>query len=225
LDITVTRFWEFDPASMLGVLPSAEGRCADPANWGPAPECPICGRFIGMLQWLPPFRVELRLIDNIWDDWIQLSGDDFLVSEAYVKVHRSHDFSGLTPFAPAEVVGIRYRTSKKPAAPTYFVTKVLRSIARVDDKASDLVRDAEGPPCSICGGPSEISRERLVLESGTWRGEDWFVPQNLKKTLVTDRVVQAVGDAGLTGFRFERCERAKYRTHWPRDSHGRQLPL
>ncbi|HSP79360.1 MAG TPA: hypothetical protein VLQ93_12570, partial [Myxococcaceae bacterium] len=34
---------------------------AEPVNRADAPRCPRCGDFIGMLTWLPPYRVELEL--------------------------------------------------------------------------------------------------------------------------------------------------------------------
>lgn len=209
----MTKFWEFHPASMLAVLPAASGCRSDPVNRGAAPVCPICGNYIGMLAWLPPYRVVLELHNKQWEDVVGLPGEEFLVSAAYVHLHMQRLFTGLAPFMPVEVVRVKYRTKFRPEPPTYFVTKVLKSNARVDDAASELIRNNPQAWCRYCGGSSEIARSRLVLEPNTWKGEDWFEPQNLSRPLVTDRVVKAIMDAGLTGWRFERCENARYRVH------------
>lgn len=221
----MTTFWELDSARMLDQLLNARGNKADPVLRGVAATCPVCGVFIGMLPWLPPFRVELELFEDEWEDRVHLSGQEFLVSEAYVRLHQSKGFTGLAPFESVEVLSIKYRTKARPAPPMYFVTKVLKSDARIDDAASELKRWPGKPWCPRCGGSSETSRERLILERGTWQGEDWFEPQNLSKAIATDRVVQSIAAEGLTGWQFERCEYAKYRVHWPRDEQGNRLPL
>jgi hypothetical protein len=50
---------------------------------GPAPRCPACGGFIGLLRWLPPFRVELETWGKEFGDVIHI-GDELLVSERFV---------------------------------------------------------------------------------------------------------------------------------------------
>ena len=52
-------------------------------NRGPAPRCPTCGGYTGMLAWLPPFRVELETWGNTVGDLALGNGADILVSERF----------------------------------------------------------------------------------------------------------------------------------------------
>ena len=47
---------------------------------GDAPRCPKCGGAVGMLDWLPPFRVEIELFGIEFGDFAFGAGNDFLIS-------------------------------------------------------------------------------------------------------------------------------------------------
>jgi hypothetical protein len=64
---------------------------------GDAPKCPICERFVGMLEALPPYRVHMETWGEGFGDlafWMT----DFLVSEAFRTAFLEADLKGLSQF-------------------------------------------------------------------------------------------------------------------------------
>src|SRR3712207_5615312 len=94
---------------------------AEPVNRGDAPRCARCGSFIGMLTWLPPYRVKLRLHGQELGDFINVSPYSPLVSERFADAFRAEGLTGLEGFHPVEVV--RVRLSKKRAAKSLIVPR------------------------------------------------------------------------------------------------------
>jgi hypothetical protein len=79
----------------------------EPANRADAPRCPQCGGPIGMLTWLPPYRVELELYGKELGDFVEGPGYDFLISERFAEAFRAEGLTGLLGFHHAEVVRVR----------------------------------------------------------------------------------------------------------------------
>jgi len=61
-------------SSEYGSEYDTEFLAAEDANYGEAPRCPVCGRFTGGRQWLPPLRVELELHGRQFGDVLTGSG-------------------------------------------------------------------------------------------------------------------------------------------------------
>lgn len=161
-------------------------------NTGPAPHCPHCGGCIGLLTWLPPYRVELETKGNTYGDVVFGTGHELLVSLRFRDLYEASGLVGVTKFEPVEVVKVkRRRKSLKGCPPPYFKADVVRSEAALDDKASGS--EWEGVPdlCPVCRRPRNkvtfLRRKGTMIEAGTWSGEDIFIPRASADFLVTPR--------------------------------------
>src|SRR5512133_2335277 len=109
-----------------------DAECADGFETGDAPLCPKCGRAIGMLDWLPPFRVEVAVHGKGAGDFVKCTGDSLLVSERMAVAIRSEGFTGLHGFQPVEVVKLNAR-AKRLGIPRYLSILVTYGRAAVDE--------------------------------------------------------------------------------------------
>jgi hypothetical protein len=173
----------------------------DPVNLGDAPLCPQCGGAVGMLKWLPPYRVELKLHGQELGDYIKNSAYDLLISERFAEAFRAEGLTGLEGFHPVEVVRVRSRrkrVGKTSTVPRYFVVSARYGRAAVD-LVLNRVRTLRTPTCPECrsGGINAING--FVVEPGTWSGEDIFRPRGMPGELVvTERFKAFVERHGLT---------------------------
>lgn len=179
----------------------ADVETADPVNLGDAPLCPQCGGAVGMLKWLPPYRVELKLYGQEFGDFIKCSAYDLLISERFAEAFRAEGLTGLEGFHPVEVVRVRSpkkRAGKSLTVPPYRVVSAWYGRAVVD-LVLNRVRTLRTPTCPECrsGGINAING--FVLEPGTWSGEDIFRPRGMPGELVvTERFKSFVERHGLT---------------------------
>ncbi|KFA93158.1 double-CXXCG motif protein [Archangium violaceum] len=173
----------------------------EPVNLGEAPRCPQCGTFIGLLKWLPPYRVELELHGEELGDFIKNSAYDLLISERFAEAFRAEGLTGLEGFHPVEVVRVRRRGKRalKPIkVPRYHVVSSRFGRAAVD-LVLNRVRTHRTPTCPECrsGGISAING--FVLEPETWSGEDIFRPRGMPgEIVVSERFKSFVERHGLT---------------------------
>jgi hypothetical protein len=179
-----------------------------PINLGEAPHCPRCGDPIGMLTWLPPYRVELELYGQSLGDFVVGPGYDRLISERMAEAVRAEGLTGLLGFHPVEVVRVR-RRRKGPmpgAVPRYFAVTACFGRGAVDEGRSRLRRNRP-LTCPECRSPGVDTIHGFVLESGTWQGEDVFRPRGLQgRTLVSERFAEFVQRHGLTNMKLSRTE-------------------
>ena len=67
--------------------------------------CPVCGGPVGMLKWLPPYRVKLSSAKpEKWGDFVWGAGFLLLVSDRFKAVYEREGLTGITAFLPVEVV-------------------------------------------------------------------------------------------------------------------------
>ncbi len=180
----------------------------EPDNVGDAPHCPRCGGAIGMLAWLPPYRVNLELYGQAPGDFIDGPGYNVLISERFADAFRAEGLTGLLGFHPVEVVRVkRKRKGPKPGAvPPYFAVTVCFSRAAVDDGRS-RVRRFSPVTCPECRDPGRDSIHGFTLEPGTWQGEDVFRPRGLQgRILVSERFAGFVKRQGLTNMKLTPTE-------------------
>jgi len=52
----------------------------DGSKLGDAPQCPVCGKYLGGMPLLPPIRLELKAWGSRWGDVAFFGGDQILVS-------------------------------------------------------------------------------------------------------------------------------------------------
>jgi len=148
---------------------------------GDAPKCPICGRFVGMLTWLPPFRVEIERWGDEFGDVIQIGGNDLLVSERFQRLYESSQLTGLAGFEPVEIIRVKRHRKSAGQPPQYSKVSIVRSRTAVDQTASGFVWADSEPVCTECLWKQKSSTLRgykgVVIRSGTWTGEDIFYPR------------------------------------------------
>lgn len=154
---------------------------------GDAPRCPVCGRLIGMLRLVPPVRVELRAWGRELGDILFMTGDERLVSERPLGQFRAGGLTGLEDLRPVEIVKLRPR-GRVAAPPRYVCCRVARGRAVVDDVASGLVRERRRDCAEYRFGGTIKGARRVILEPGSWSGEDVFKARGLPGTvLVSER--------------------------------------
>jgi hypothetical protein len=185
------------------------GRCdtqfseTDPVNTGSAPRCPQCSEPIGMRPWLPPYQGELELHGEEFGDFVKAAGYDCLISERFAAGFREAGLTGLLGFHPVEITRVRKRghKAKTTLVPRYYAVTVCFGRGAVDEARSRLRRN-KPVTCSECRSTGVDSIHGLVLEPGTWQGEDVFRPRGEQGSiLVSERFAQFAQRYGLTNFR------------------------
>ncbi len=159
---------------------------ADGFITGEAPMCEACGRTIGMLTWEPPFEVEMRFWGKHHGDIAFHMAKEILVSQRFKDLFLQTGLTGLHGFFPAEVIKVTPKRMAK-GLPRYYVARVQRASAAIDAEASGVERE-EGVICETCreGGLLK-SIKRVVLEEGTWQGEDLFIARGLPGDIITSK--------------------------------------
>jgi hypothetical protein len=147
---------------------------------GDAPKCPQCDRFIGPLEWLPPYRVEIETWGQVFGDIVITSGKDMIVSERFRDIYERIGLKGLSGFSPVGIVKITRHRKLNSDAPAYFKANVIRSQATRDQEGSECEWSENGPMCPVCLFPAGglIKRwKKVAILPETWQGEDIFVPR------------------------------------------------
>jgi hypothetical protein len=179
---------------------------SDPVQRGDAPRCPRCGQFIGMKEWLPPFRAELDAYGEAWGDIAGPHGEELLVSDRFKAWFEEHQLTGLQTFAPVEVVAARTKHSLGPPPP-YLRASVARSGATIDDARSNINR-YEPISCDECRQTPYRRIDGFEIDRARWSGEDIFVARGLPGQInVTGRFVTLARDAGLRNIITTRSDR------------------
>lgn len=174
---------------------------------GEAPQCPRCGRFIGMLPWLPPYRVALDLHGKELGDFMTGVGNS-LVSERFVEAFRAEGLRGFEGFHPVEVRRVRrQRRGPKPAiVPGYFLVTPVFGSAVVDEARSRLRRHSP-ITCDWCRLTGVDGIYGFALEQGSWNGDDVFIPRGLSGTMiVSERFADFVARHGFTNMKLTPTE-------------------
>lgn len=159
-----------------------EGR----TNLGDAPRCPKCGAFIGALPWLPPYVAELEVWGKEYGDIAFGPGDELLLIERAATAFQQEGLSGLAGFHDVAITRVIRRGGSKLRlpAPRYIVVAVTRSRAAIDFSASELIQETPYT-CDECRTGIVKRAERIILEPGTWSGEDVFYARGLPGTILT----------------------------------------
>jgi hypothetical protein len=185
----------------IGSRHDAEVDPVEPDNVGDAPRCSRCGDVMGMLTWLPPYRVELELHGEELGDFIDAPGYEWLISERVAEAFRAEGLTGLEGFHPVEVLRVkclRKRPRKPLTVPRYYVVWPCFSRAAVD-LVLNRVRTVEPLTCMECRVAGINAINGFVLEPGTWGGEDIFRPRGIQgKIVVSERFKEFVERHGFT---------------------------
>ncbi len=186
----------------------AEFSKAEPVNRGDAPRCPQCGTSIGMLAWLPPYRVELELHGEEFGDFVKGPGDEFLISERFAEAFQANGLNGLLGFHPVELARVRTKGKKSKAAlvPRYRAVTACMGRGAVDEARSRL-RRSKPVTCPECRSTGVDSIHGLLLEPGTWHGEDVFRPRGEQGSiLVSERFAEFAQHHRLTNMKLTPTE-------------------
>lgn len=167
------------------------------ARHGEAPHCPVCGQCIGLLTLLPPIRIELELYGRYFGD-VAFVGHQILISAHFYDVYAASKLTGLSDFSSVEITKVRSRKRKLlNERPDYFLAFISKSRTAIDTKASGFEWES-GPECAECRRGHLIKRWlRIVVESGTWTGEDIFYPRGLSIVLVSEKFRALYAKHGL----------------------------
>ena len=117
---------------------------------GDAPKCPKCGRFIGMLTWLPPFRVEIETWGREFGDVVKAGANDLVVSLRFKQLYERHQLKGLLGFEPVEIVRVKRHRKFNAELPKYFKASLVHSQASIDQNASGFEWQDDQPVCPEC---------------------------------------------------------------------------
>ena len=167
-----------------------------PKNMGESQKCPVCGRAVSSLIWLPPHNIKLSSAKpEKWGDFVWGAGFPLLVSSKFKEVYEREGLSGIADFSPPVEV-VRMGTLKlgqfHNSLPIYHLIHVLWGGANQDDAASGLIYE---PPekinCAFCrSSPSWRKQDRIVIEEGSWDGSDIFIPRNAPiQFMVSERFI------------------------------------
>lgn len=77
-----------------------------PINLGTSKKCPVCGKGVSGLEWLPPRRIKLsRYKSTWWGDFVWGAGFLLLVSAHFKQIYEQENLQGITNFSePVEVL-------------------------------------------------------------------------------------------------------------------------
>jgi hypothetical protein len=158
-------------------------------------QCPTCGRRVGSLPWLPPFRAAVIAHRRELGD-VAFSGMDILVSEKFRLAWTEAQLEGIEAFQPLERVRVRpARLGKKTV--TYYYVDVLRFGTRVDLQRS-LIEYSKPFSCMVCMNAGVSTVRGFKIDEQSWTGEDIFIPWGEPgSVVVTDRVRQLRDEYGL----------------------------
>ncbi|HEX8436875.1 hypothetical protein [Archangium sp.] len=204
---TSPRFFVLEEG-VLGSRYDTDAEKVEPVSRGAGARCPRCDYPIGMLTWLPPYRVELVLHGEEPGDFIKVGGDDLLLSERCARAFQDEGLMGLEGFHPVEVV--RVRRKRRGPMPSnvsrYFLATVCFGRAAVDLSRS-RVRYGSPPTCEECRAEGLDAIHGFTLEEGTWRGEDIFQPRGLLGVwTMSERFERFVARHGFTNMRLTPTE-------------------
>jgi hypothetical protein len=179
-------------------------------NTGEALRCRQCNRFLTMLRWLPPYRIELETWGQEYGDVVRIA-DEMIVSERFVHLFQGSGLKGLSEFEPVEVFKVKRRRGKpKQPMPLYFTTTVTRSPTTVDQKASGYVWGDESSVCPVCLWDDLKRFKRIVIKEDTWNGDDIFFPRGGTRLLVSERFKTLCKQHALRGMVFSPAESYGY---------------
>jgi len=168
---------------------------------GDAPRCQKCGWIIGMLEWRPPFQVEVTVYGKEGaGDFVTCTGDTLLLSERMADAIRSEGLKGMHGFHPVEVVKMNAR-AKRLGIPRYFSVRVTYGRAALDEARSRL-RRSKPLAREECRNPGLDGIYGFWIQPGTWDGLDAFRPRGLQSdVVVSERFADFVRRHGFTNIK------------------------
>src|ERR1700674_1145394 len=199
--------WVLDSPMMIGEWAFAD--VIDPV-YGGAPKCPSCGRFLGMLEWLPPYRI--RLVKGtksyIPGDLIDGPGAELMASQRFIAQFERAKLKGVERWEPVTIEGYNNYWEKKlkrpaPAEPymgPIFPPPTVRAKWEKMHPVAD--GDMEWTGCEVCGrSPRNFdSWKGVVVDEDSWTGADIFQLTSLgSRFIVTEAFANFVAEGNFRG--------------------------
>jgi len=152
-----------------------------------APKCVRCGKYQGMLPWLPPYIVQLETWGKEFGDVVAGPGPDLLISERLKQIVDRDVITGLTGFDPVKVLRVRKHKRFRASPPPYYCVSVMRSNAIIDQAASKFEwRDST--ICPVCRLGTDLKRwSSVIVVSESWEGEGIFLARGLPATVIVSQ--------------------------------------
>jgi len=168
-----------------------------PKHQADPPKCPVCGDYVGMLLWLPPYHAEITVHGRELGDIIKCAGMNLLVSDRLRRAWQDAGLRGIEMFSPVERIRVRpARLGRRTLS--YYHVQPRYSGTRVDLEHS-LIEYDRPITCHHCVNAGVDSVRGFTIDESSWTGEDLFVPWGLNGDIVvTDRVRQLRDEHGLT---------------------------
>ena len=152
-------------------------------NVGDARRSEACGKYVGMCEWLPPYRVELETWGRVFGD-VAVCGSDLLVSSRFKQAWEQSQLHGLSGFSAVEIVKVIRRRKSTGAPLKYFRAVVSRGRTAIDLAASGF-EWGSAPTCPACRLGHIIKRwKRILIDQATWNGDDIFIARGLPSTII-----------------------------------------
>ncbi len=198
------KFFVLKNAPIRNGTTSIRFSALETSDVGSAQCCPTCGRFLELLPLLPRVHLEIEAFGPRWADLALGIGNNLLVSSQFKTAFGQSKLKGLSAFSMvgAESIITPGRQLVDPR-PDYFLSRISRSEAALDEVPSGVVRDSADvcPDCRQGGGLRRLSR--IVFEPGTWSGEDVFSARGLPGTyLATGQFRNLCATSGFEGCEF-----------------------
>ncbi|HLL53325.1 MAG TPA: hypothetical protein VK447_07260 [Myxococcaceae bacterium] len=197
---------------LLGGQDDTEFIKVEPVNRGPGLHCPQCGNGIGMLTWEPPYRAELELYGKAYGDLVDGPGSGLLVTERFANDFRAEGLTGLSGFHPVEVVRVRRkRPGPKAGLPPRYLYVTVGHGQPAADMERSRIKGSRPMGCTWCRYVGTDAIDGIVLEAGTWHGEDVFEPRGLwGTTVVSERFMRFAERHAMSHMSFVPIEKYVY---------------
>jgi len=205
-----TRFFVME--KLLGGHHDTEFSEVEPMNLGPAPRCPQCDGAVGARTWQPPYRIEVELYGKDYGELVVGSGDDLLVTKRFAEDFKAEGLRGLIGLHPVEVVSVlRKRPGPKPGPPPRYLAVTTEYGQPALDMERSRIKGSSPMTCTWCREVGVDAIDGLVLEPGTWHGEDVFRPRGLSGTnIVTERFMRFAERHALSHMAFVPIDKYVY---------------
>lgn len=154
---------------------------------GNAPKCPVCNAVCDSLQWLPPYKIEIRRRGKYFGDIVRASCGDLVVTEAFRQAWIESKLVGVDSFDPMEVVRVKPKKATEEV-PVYWHAAVKLSLTAVNMAKSHFVRIIGDPvTCTYCA-PGFDGVAGFEIDIETWSGEDIFRPRNMVGSIIVSEL-------------------------------------
>jgi hypothetical protein len=199
----------------------------EPIYHGEAEHCPICGRPVSGMLWIPPHRIKLSSAKpEKWGDFLWGAGFPLMVSGRFKEVYEREGLTGIAEFSQIVEV-VRMGTLKSGEflipPPVYYLIQVHWGGANQDDSASGFTHErSDKIKCPYCrSGVSWRKQDRVVIEESSWNHADIFKPRNAPVSfMVSERFKQVAEEHQFTNIWFIPAEKYAYDERRPGSTGG-----